>query len=88
MEEFNQAYQQVVDGRLNHIIVVLLQQPILDNIPPELYNYLKTHTYINAQDFPQNIDVIRRKIRFAMPKKPLKMLKVNVLYTMNDEWQE
>ncbi len=77
MEEFNQAYQQVVDGRLNFIIVVLLQQPIHDDLPPEIDTYLKTHSYIDAIKLPQKIEIIRKKIRFAMPKSPLKILKVS-----------
>ena len=76
MEEFNQAYQQVVDGRLNHIIVVLLQQPVHNGLPSELDTYLKTHSYIDALKMPLDIDGIRKKIRFAMPRTPLKILKV------------
>ncbi len=78
MEEFSQAYQQVVDGRINYIIVVLLQKPMHEDLPPELDTYLKTHTYIDAQMYPNDINTIRKKIRFAMPKTPLKVLKVSM----------
>ncbi len=77
MEEFMQAYHQVMEGRLNHIIVVLLQKPVHHSIPPELDTYLKTHTYIDAQMYPRNVETIQKRIRFAMPKTPLRLLKVS-----------
>ncbi len=78
MEEFNQAYQQVMDGKLSYIVVVLLQKPMAHDLPPELDTYLKTHTYIDAQKYPQHLETIRKRIRFAMPTLPLKVLKVSL----------
>ena len=76
MEEFHQAYHEVMEGRLNYLVVVLLQKPMYNNLPPELETYLKTHTYIDAQKLPLDFNTIRKRIRFAMPKIPLKILKV------------
>ncbi len=76
IEEFTQAYHEVMSGRPNYLVVVLLQRPMLYDIPPELETYLKTHTYIDAQKCPRDIETIRKRIRFAMPKAPLRDLKV------------
>ena len=81
MEEFNQAYQQVIEGKLSYIIIVLLQRPMPSNDRLELETYLKTHTYIDAQNDLEHIETIRKRIRFAMPKIPLKVLQVGFLST-------
>ncbi len=78
MEEFSQAYHEVMEGRLHYLVVVLLQHPIHHDLPPELETYLKTHTYIDAKKYPNNIETIRKAIRFAMPKTPLRHLQVSV----------
>ena len=65
-----------MDGRTNYIIVVLLQKPVPNSIPPELDMYLKTHTYIDAQLYTHDTETIQKRIRFAMPKIPLQSLKV------------
>ena len=74
MEEFSQAYHQVVEGRLNYIIVVLLEKPAQNKLPPELQTYLTTHTYIDARKYADEMDTIRKRIRFAMPKLAKRML--------------
>ncbi len=76
MEEFHQAYHEVMEGRLNYLVIVLLQKPLHHNLPPELDTYLKTHTYIDAQKLPLDILTIRKRIRFAMPNTPVRALKV------------
>ncbi len=77
MEEFHQAYHEVMEGRLNYLVVVLLQRPMAHDLPPELDTYLKTYTYIDAQKAPLDVNTIRKRIRFSMPKTPLKDIKVN-----------
>ncbi len=76
LEEFSQAYHQVVEGRLNHIIVVLLEKPAPNKLPPELETYLTTHTYIDARNYTNEMETIRKRIRFAMPKVPQIQLRV------------
>ncbi len=78
MEEFYQAYNEVMEGRLSYLVVILLQKPLHHDLPPELDTYLKTHTYIDAQKLPLDVITIRKRIRFAMPKTPLINLKVIV----------
>ncbi len=77
MEEFSQAYHQVVEGRFNYIIVVLLEKPDPSKLPPELETYLTTHTYIDARKYADKIETIQKRIRFAMPKEPRSYLLVS-----------
>ena len=79
MEEFHQAYHEVMDGRLNYLVIVLLRKPLHHDLPPELDTYLRTHTYIDAQKLPLDVNTIRKRIRFTMPKTPLRALKVLVV---------
>ena len=78
LEEFSQAYHQVIEGRLNYIIVVLLEKPAPNKLPPELEVYLTTHTYIDARKHTEELETIRKRIRFAMPKTPRKILLVAI----------
>ncbi len=69
------AYDQVsLFGRTQHLIVVLIDKPEPDMLPPHLDNYLARNTYIEAYNYIQELDVIREKIRCAMPNTPLKEL--------------
>ena len=82
MEEFAQAYHQVVQGRPNYIIVVLLEKPGPNKLPPELETYLTTHTYIDARKYADEMETIRKRVRFALPKisrKELLVRKINRL---------
>ena len=80
MEEFSQAYYKVVQGSRQHLIVVLVDKPEPGILPPELDNYLMRHTYIEAHNFVQDMDVIREKIRCAMPNVALKQMKVSIYF--------
>ncbi len=80
LEEFSQAYYKVVEGKcVNHIIVVLLERPAKNTLPPELQVYLDTHTYIDARRYADEMETIRKRIRFAMPKVTLKQLLVRLI---------
>ena len=80
LEEFSQAYYKVVEGKcVNHIIVVLLERPAADTLPPELEMYLTTHTYIDARKYADEMETIRKRIRFAMPKDPMKNIMVRLI---------
>ncbi len=71
LEEFSQAYHQVIEGRLNYIIMVLLEKPAPNKLPKELEMYLTTHTYIDARKYANEMGTIRKRVRFAMPKVPI-----------------
>ncbi len=77
VEEFTLAYDQLVRGRRQHLIVVLVDKLELGILPPELDNYLLRHTYIGAHNYAQDIEVIRENIRCAMPNIPIKQIKVS-----------
>ena len=77
MEEFSLGYDQVsLFGRKQHLIVVLVDEPELGTLPPQLENYLARNTYIEAQNFIRDMETIREKIRCAMPNTTLRQKKV------------
>ncbi len=78
LEEFSHAYYRVVEGNTNYIIVVLLEKLAPNKLPPELEAYMKTHTYIDAQKYPEDLDIIRKRIRLSMPKMPRSRLLVRI----------
>ncbi len=43
----------------------------LNTLPDELQTYLRTYTYIDARNYEDDLDRIRKRIRFAMPGTPL-----------------
>ncbi len=70
--EFGEAYRLMEEGRRNYIIMVLVEKPTRNKLTPELNAYLKTFTYIDASNYEQDLETVRKRIRFAMPKTPLK----------------
>ena len=71
MEEFTIAHQKVVEGNKNFILMVLVEDLDLDTLPNELQSYLRTYTYIDARNYEEDLEVIRKKIRYSMPGTPL-----------------
>ena len=65
----------VMDGRINYLIILLLEDVPRDTMSPELRAYLTTHTYIDARDYQNKIDLVRKHLRFSMPKIPIHALK-------------
>ena len=72
MEEFRIAHEQVVRGRRNFLIPVLLEDLSSLSPPDDLKLYLDTYTYLDVQG---NNTLTRKKHRYPMPKTPLKDLK-------------
>ena len=72
MEEFRIAHEQVVSGRRNFLVPVLLEDVKDLEMPDDLRLYLETYTYLEVKD---NDSLTRKKLRYAMPKTPLKDLK-------------
>ncbi len=75
MEEFRTAYQKVVEGNKHYIIVVLVEDLDIDTLPNELQSYLRTYTYIDARNYENDLETIRKKIRFSMPGTPLEKIR-------------
>ncbi len=75
MEEFTIAHQKVVEGNKNFIIVVLVEDLDIDTLPNELQSYLRTYTYIDARNYENDLENIRKKIRYSMPGTPLEKIR-------------
>ncbi len=74
--EFSHAYDMVLQGRTDYVVVILLEDVPLKALSEELKAYLRTYTYIDARDYAKDVEMIRKRVRFALPKEPLKQLKV------------
>ncbi len=77
MEEFTIAHQKVVDrNKHKHFIIVVLAEDLdLDTLPNELQSYLRTYTYIDARNYEEDLEKIRKRIRYAMPGTPLQEIR-------------
>ena len=75
MEEFTIAHQKVVEGHKNFIIVVLVEDIDIDTLPDEMQSYLRTYTYIDARNYEQDLEKIRKTIRYSMPGTPLEKIR-------------
>ena len=74
--EFSHAYDMVLEGRTDYVVVVLLDDVPRKALTEELKAYLRTYTYIDAREYAKDVEMIRKRIRFALPKVPLMQLKV------------
>ena len=70
------AHVEVVEGRHNFIIFVMVDDIQLEDLPDALRSFIKTRTYIDAINLntQKDIDLFRNKLRYAMPKVPLKKI--------------
>ena len=64
------------EGRINYIIMVLLTTLPTKTLPLEMKNYMSTYTYVDARKYKENLQHVRKRIRFAMPKLTLDQTKV------------
>ncbi len=63
--------------------MVLIEDLDIDSLPNELQTYLRTYTYIDARNYENDLNKIRKRIRFAMPGTPLREMS-----KMHNEAQE
>ena len=70
-EEFSLAYLEVVEGRHGFIILLMLDDLKMENLPDEMQKYVKTRTYIEVK----NMELYRKKLLYAMPSVPLRKCK-------------
>ncbi len=69
MEEFFMAHARLKEGRKRLLIPVMMEDIRSErNLDPTLQLYLKAHHYI---EFTPNMDLLRKKLVFAMPRAPL-----------------
>ncbi len=67
------AFEKVKEGKTDFLVPILLEDLSKQSLPRDIQTYIKTYTYIDARKY--DIETLRKKIRFAMPDKPLKNLK-------------
>ena len=67
-EEFSLAYLEAVEGRCGFIILLMLDDLKIENLPDEMQKYVKTRTYIEVK----NTELYRKKLLYAMPRVPLR----------------
>ncbi len=65
----------MVEGSKQFLIVILAEDLDLDTLPNELQIYLRTYTYIDARNYEEDLERIRKRIRFAMPGTPLEEIR-------------
>ncbi len=70
--EFQAAHKEMLDGRENYLIIIALDDISLQQLPPEIDFYVKTHTYLEAKN-----EWFQKKLLYAMPEMPLSEIKQN-----------
>ncbi len=55
--------------------MVLVEDLDINTLPNEMQSYLRTYTYIDARNYEQDLDKIRKKIRYSMPGTPLEKIR-------------
>eukprot|EP00058_Branchiostoma_floridae_P020004 XP_002605494.1 hypothetical protein BRAFLDRAFT_92915 [Branchiostoma floridae] len=62
--EFQAAHAQMLQDRANRVIVILLDDVLTENAPPEIQHYLRTNTYLKWGD-----DRFWERLIYAMPRR-------------------
>ena len=84
MQEFYIAHQRVTEGNPTFLIPILLEDMPMEELPRDMQMYLRTYTYIDAREY--DTDTLRKRIRFAMPDTPYKVLLRN--RQVNDDGED
>ena len=72
-EEFQLAHLESVEGRYRFIILIMLDDIPVKDLPDEMQKYVKTYTYIDATKLnnDKDVELFRKKLLYVMPKKPI-----------------
>ena len=73
MQEFYASHHKVMNEDPEYLIIVLLEDLNVDGLPADLQTFMRTHTYIEAQEY--DLQTLRKRIRFSMPHRPLASIK-------------
>ena len=67
------AYFETVQGRGKFIIFLMVDDIKFEDLPEVLQTFIKSRTYIEAFniDDPNELDLFRNKLQYAMPPIPL-----------------
>ena len=68
------AHLEAVEGRHRFIILIMLEDIDVKDLPDEMQKYVKTYTYIDATKLnnDKEIDLFKKKLLYVMPKKPIR----------------
>ncbi len=64
--EFQVAHRAILEGRTKYLIMVALEDVALKNLPAEIDFYVKTHTFLEADNA-----WFQKRLMYAMPQKTL-----------------
>ena len=83
-EEFSQGHLEAVEGHHRFIILIMLDDINVGDLPDEMQKYVKTHTYIDAINLNtrKDVEMFRRKLLYTMPQNPIG----NYVVDMNNEY--
>ena len=68
MEEFLMAHARLKEGRRKLLIPIMMEDITSEDLDPTLKLYIKAYHYIKVTNNPE---ILRKKIIYAMPRKPL-----------------
>ena len=68
MEEFLMAHARLKEGRKKLLILIMMEDITAEDLDPTLKLYIKAYHYIKMTNNPE---ILRKKIIYAMPRKPL-----------------
>ena len=73
-EEFQLAHLESVEGRHRFIILIMLEDIDVKDLPDEMQKYVKTYTYIDATKLnnDKDIELFKKKLLYVMPKKQIR----------------
>ena len=73
-EEFQLAHLEAVEGRHRFIILIMLEDIDVKDLPDEMQKYVKTYTYIDGTklDNDKEVDLFKKKLLYIMPKTPIR----------------
>ena len=85
VEEFLQGHVEAVQGRNKFIIMILIDDIDVNQLPDELQVYVKAKQFIDARkrQTAKDIEKIRKRLLFAMPRVPVRQLQTDRLRKMN-----
>ena len=68
------GHLESVQGRHRYIILIMIDDINVGDLPDEMQKYVKTKTYLEVKD----MELFRKKLLYAMPKTPIKDFDVDV----------
>ena len=85
MEEFLQGHVEALNGRNKFIIMILVDDIDVNQLPDEMQVYVKAKQFIDARNIQtvKDIEKVRKRLLFAMPRIPIRKLQADRLKEMN-----